>query len=59
MKIGKCREIRKQPQLQLLTSGVAVEKLVFVQNGLTFGDTKCLPGPRRSLVGLPGAMNFL
>ncbi len=38
---------------------VAVEKLVFGQNSLKSGDTKCLPWLRQSLVGLPGAMNSL
>jgi hypothetical protein len=40
-------------------TGVAVEKLFFCENGLESGDRKCLPSPRRLLVGLPGAMNFL
>jgi hypothetical protein len=31
---------------------VAVEKLVFCPNGLKSGDRKCLPNPRKSLVGL-------
>jgi len=38
---------------------VGVEKLAFCTNGVKFGDSKCLPGPRKSLVGLPGAMSFL
>jgi hypothetical protein len=38
---------------------VAVEKLVFCENGLESGDRKCLPSPRKSLVEHPGAMNFL
>ena len=43
----------------LVLTGVAVEKLDFCTNGLKSGDRKCLAGPRRSLVGHPGAMNFL
>jgi len=42
---------------RLLQAGVAVEKLVFRTNGLKFDERKCLPGPRKSLVGHPGAMN--
>jgi hypothetical protein len=37
---------------------VGVEKLVFCTKSLKSGDRKCLPGPRKSLVKHPGAMNF-
>jgi hypothetical protein len=37
---------------------VGVEKLVFCTNALKSGDRKCPPGPRRSFVGHPGAMNL-
>ena len=50
--------IRRQLRSQLLLPGVAVEKVVFFTNGLKSGDRKCLPDPRKSLVGHPGAMNF-
>jgi len=43
---------------RLVTTAVGVEKLDFGTNGLKSGDRKCLPGPRESLVGPPGAMNF-
>jgi hypothetical protein len=43
---------------QLARTGVAVEKVVFFTNGLKFGDKKCLPGPKKSLVGHPSATNF-
>jgi hypothetical protein len=43
---------------QLTPTGVVVEKLVFCTNGQKSDDRKCLPGPRKSLVGNPGAINF-
>jgi hypothetical protein len=36
---------------------VGVEKVVFCTNGLKSGERKCLPGPRKSLVGHPCAMH--
>src|ERR1022692_277652 len=45
---------------QLLKSGVAVEKLHFLQNSRNLGDRKCLLGkPRKSFVGHPNAILFL
>jgi hypothetical protein len=44
---------------QLARTGVAVEKVVFFTNGLKFGDKKCLPGPKKSLVGHSSATDFL
>ena len=32
---------------------------LFVSNGQNWGDRKCLPNPRRSIVGLPDAILFL
>jgi len=43
----------------LIDNSRAVEKLVFCTNGLKSADRKCLPGQRESLVGHPGAINFL
>jgi hypothetical protein len=37
---------------------VAVEKVRFSQNRRDFGDRKCLPEARASLVGLPNAKFF-
>src|ERR1035437_1333329 len=44
---------------QLLITGVAVEKLHFLQNSRNLGDRKCLGKPRKSFVGLPNAILFL
>ena len=44
--------------LQLLFTGVAVEKLQFSQNSRSLGDRKCLPKRRSSFVGLPIAKFF-
>jgi len=47
-------------QARLLKSGVAVEKLHFLQNSRNLGDRKCLLGkPRKSFVGHPNAILFL
>ena len=42
----------------MLLTGVAVEKVRFSQNRRDFGDRKCLPEARASLVGLPNAKFF-
>jgi hypothetical protein len=39
-------------------SPVAVEKVRFSQNSQNFGDRKCLPEARTSLVALPNAKLF-
>jgi len=57
--VGRCSRLLDNHFSQLLLTDVAVEKLDFCKNGLKSGDRKCLPGLRKSLVGLPGAMNFL
>jgi hypothetical protein len=44
---------------QRTLTGVAVEKLHFLQNSRNLGDRKCLERPRKSFVGHPGAILFL
>ena len=39
-------------------TGVAVEKVHFLQNSQNLGDGKCLGKPRKSFVGLPIAKFF-
>jgi hypothetical protein len=43
---------------QLLITGVAVEKLHFLQNRRNLGDRKCPGKSRKSFVGLPNAKFF-
>src|ERR1017187_7038918 len=43
----------------MLKSGVGVEKLPFRLKQPNLGDRKCLPDPRKSIVGLPDAILFL
>jgi hypothetical protein len=43
---------------QLSQSGVAVEKLHFLQNSRNLGDRKCLGKSRKSFIGLPNANFF-
>jgi hypothetical protein len=49
----------KWPTVQLLLTGVAVEKVAFGENSHRFGDRKCPPESRKSLGGHPSAMKFL
>jgi len=53
-------ELRKKVLLSLDIAGVVrdFEKVRFSQNSQYFGDRKCLPEARTSLVGLPNAKFF-
>ena len=44
---------------RLVITGVGVEKVAFGEDSRRFGDRKCSPESRKSLVGHPSAMKFM